>query len=156
VKALSLWQPWASLIAVGAKRVETRGWRTPYRGPLAIHAALRTVRADEIEPEMADALSLSWPPTKEQLRSIPLGAIVATCRLVEVYRLSRLDADAIEDGRGLRLCPGRSYEVNVGSGSEALFGNYAEGRFAWILADVKPLARPAPVRGARGLWECRL
>jgi hypothetical protein len=36
MKALTLIQPWASLVAIGAKRVETRGWRTSYRGPLAI------------------------------------------------------------------------------------------------------------------------
>lgn len=36
MKALSLWQPWATLIAIGAKQWETRGWRTAYRGPLAI------------------------------------------------------------------------------------------------------------------------
>lgn len=39
MKALSLWQPWATLIAIGAKQYETRGWSTPYRGPLIIHAA---------------------------------------------------------------------------------------------------------------------
>ncbi len=39
MKALTLTQPWAHLVAVGAKRVETRSWPTPYRGPLAIHAA---------------------------------------------------------------------------------------------------------------------
>ena len=38
MKALTITQPWATLIAIGAKRFETRGWSTPYRGPLAIHA----------------------------------------------------------------------------------------------------------------------
>lgn len=42
MKALSLWQPHAHAIAVGIKPYETRGWSTRYRGPLAIHAALRT------------------------------------------------------------------------------------------------------------------
>ena len=41
MKALSLWQPWASLIAAGVKKVETRHWPTAYRGPIAIHAAKR-------------------------------------------------------------------------------------------------------------------
>lgn len=41
MKALSLRQPWASLIADGRKTIETRTWRTRYRGPLAIHASLR-------------------------------------------------------------------------------------------------------------------
>ena len=39
MKALTLTQPWASLVACGAKTIETRSWRTPYRGPVAIHAA---------------------------------------------------------------------------------------------------------------------
>lgn len=38
-KILTLSQPYASLVALGAKRIETRSWRTSYRGPLAIHAA---------------------------------------------------------------------------------------------------------------------
>jgi len=46
MKALSLWQPWASAIALGSKRIETRGWATSYRGPLAIHAAKRCVKGE--------------------------------------------------------------------------------------------------------------
>ena len=38
MKAITLTQPWATLVAIGAKRIETRSWRTFYRGPLAIHA----------------------------------------------------------------------------------------------------------------------
>ncbi len=43
-KALSLWQPHAQAIALGIKPFETRGWKTDYRGPLAIHAAKRPFR----------------------------------------------------------------------------------------------------------------
>lgn len=38
MKALTLIQPWASLITEGIKTIETRSWSTKYRGPLAIHA----------------------------------------------------------------------------------------------------------------------
>ena len=38
-RCLSLIQPWATLVAIGAKKVETRSWKTPYRGWLAIHAS---------------------------------------------------------------------------------------------------------------------
>jgi hypothetical protein len=148
VKALSLWQPWASLIAIGAKRVETRGWGTSFRGQLAIHAALRTVRADEVEREMVEALRLCWPPTTAQLRAIPLGVVVATCRLVEVCRISELEAQMIDLGDAPAVGDG-----TVITPIEAAFGNYAEGRFAWMLADVKPVDPPRPARGARGLWE---
>lgn len=49
MKAISLWQPWATLIATGAKQIETRSWATSYRGPIAIHAAKRKVRKELIE-----------------------------------------------------------------------------------------------------------
>jgi hypothetical protein len=43
MKAISLWQPWATLVAIGAKTIETRGWSTSYRGPIAIHAAKKLI-----------------------------------------------------------------------------------------------------------------
>lgn len=44
MKAITIWQPWASLLAHGMKQYETRSWATKYRGPIAIHAAKRPVR----------------------------------------------------------------------------------------------------------------
>lgn len=41
IPAITLWQPWASLIAAGQKCYETRSWQRSYRGPLAIHSANR-------------------------------------------------------------------------------------------------------------------
>ena len=41
MKAITIWQPWGSAIAIEAKGYETRGWATSYRGPIAIHAAKR-------------------------------------------------------------------------------------------------------------------
>ncbi|MBV9748334.1 MAG: ASCH domain-containing protein, partial [Acetobacteraceae bacterium] len=38
IKALTLWQPWASLLVWGDKRLETRSWRTQERGLVLIHA----------------------------------------------------------------------------------------------------------------------
>ncbi len=43
MKAITIWQPWASLLACGAKQYETRSWATSYRGPIAIHAAKKNV-----------------------------------------------------------------------------------------------------------------
>ena len=41
MKTLSVRQPWAWLIVYGGKDIENRSWRTPYRGPLLIHAGKR-------------------------------------------------------------------------------------------------------------------
>ncbi|PWJ51632.1 hypothetical protein [Faecalicatena contorta] len=39
MKAITLWQPWASLLACRVIEYETRSWAAKYRGPMAIHAA---------------------------------------------------------------------------------------------------------------------
>ena len=39
MKAITIWQPWATLLPLGVKLYETRSWATSYRGPIAIHAA---------------------------------------------------------------------------------------------------------------------
>lgn len=44
MKAITIWQPWAEFIAAGVKHNETRSWATKYRGPIAIHAAVKPIR----------------------------------------------------------------------------------------------------------------
>jgi hypothetical protein len=86
VKALTLHQPWASLIAEGVKRYETRAWTTRYRGPIAIHAGLRTV------PGVGHGL--------------PHGCIVAIADLVDVLPSDQVTADVVQRCVG-DLAPGR-------------------------------------------------
>src|SRR4051794_27044458 len=90
MKALTLTQPWASLVAIGAKKIETRSWPTRYRGLLAIHAAARGMRAARqtaTAPPFSNALLKAaynpWPhPYGADLVELPLGAVVAIVRLV--------------------------------------------------------------------------
>jgi hypothetical protein len=55
MKALTIWQPWASLIMIGAKPFEFRRWDFRAREPslvgerIVIHAGTRPMKADEIE-----------------------------------------------------------------------------------------------------------
>lgn len=88
MKLLSLWEPWATLMAIGAKRIETRSWDTSYRGWLAIQAAKHFTAEED---------TLCWqPPFREALQEggIPalpyrsgkrfqfsLGHIIAVVRL---------------------------------------------------------------------------
>jgi hypothetical protein len=80
MKAISLWQPWASAIALGMKRIETRGWSTNYRGRLAIHAA-KTWRTEQRE-FLAHAVEFGYAALARE--PLPFGAIVATCMLTDV------------------------------------------------------------------------
>jgi hypothetical protein len=78
MKAISLHQPWAAAVAVGIKWIETRSWRTHYRGPLAIHAA-KTKSTDNLrayyEVITPRAEDLFMPLNYADL---PFGYIIAT------------------------------------------------------------------------------
>jgi len=124
MKAITLIQPWATLVAIGAKQIETRGWRTFYRGPLAIHASKRLPAW-----QFRDTLEAHGIHSFMQL---PLGAIIATCTLVDCVRIT---------------------PDNVPSAPEFYFGDYTLGRWAWHLSNVKALDEPMPARGSLGLWE---
>lgn len=150
MKAISLWQPWASLIAVGAKKFETRSWPTNYRGPIAIHAAKKPFDTDsfldrELHP-FAEVLGL---PDIYSFDALPYGCIVATARLVDCHEM--LDD---ESGKMLNIYLQRpNYFKEYIQAIERHFGDWRPGRFAWELADVKALPRPIPAKGRQGLWE---
>lgn len=128
VKAISLWQPWASAMALGLKKIETRHWWTSHRGWTAIHAAKRWQRDErEISAEFADLYG------KPELREPPLGVIVAVGRLVDIKRSESL-ADTVSD-------------------VERAFGNYSNGRFGWLFEDIRPLPEPLPFTGAQGFFD---
>jgi activating signal cointegrator 1 len=161
VKAITLTQPWASLVAIGAKRIETRSWSTKYRGPLAIHAAKKFpqeawdiceeypffdalyaggfggVRKDEFEDNEAFLYQ----------QMLPLGCAIATCELVICMPIPKFMTNFFIPHEGIgtfTLPPGEP---------ELSFGDYTPGRFAWILANIKPLPDPVEAKGMLGLWE---
>lgn len=124
MKALSLWQPWASAVALGLKTYETRSWRTDYFGPIAIHAAKRLDRA-----MLRNVNGDRGPFLKEP----PLGVILATAVLVDCIEAAR-----IRD----QLSP-----------MELRYGDFSDGRWAWRLHEVRALPVPIPFRGRQGLFD---
>lgn len=136
MKALTLTQPWASLVDNQAKKIETRSWYTSYRGPLVIHAAKGYpgwCKEAAAEPAFQRGLNDVHP------RSLPLGAglcvvnLVACVKTSQIYKLKEI---------GLRL-----------STDEITFGDFGEGRWAWALKYEYRLLPPVRVNGALGLWE---
>ena len=147
MKAITLTQPWATLVAIGAKRIETRSWNTNYRGPLAIHAAAGKYVDDYLLMKIEPFYSALTRAGIESRLQIPLGGIIATCELVATHRVDNMD-----------WVPGkRGWEKNghfwEATEQEKAFGDYSIGRYMWFLANVKMLDNPFPVRGALGLWE---
>lgn len=157
MKALSLWQPWASLLACGAKRYETRSWATNYRGPMAIHASKKlfdtgTYLDRELHP-FADALGL---PDIYSFDTLPRGCVIATADLLECYQVIPNTLKCADGNYRLNLTR------NGGRGTatyafvpkdELLFGDFSYGRYIWEFANVKLLTAPAPAKGAQGLWN---
>lgn len=151
MKALTLTQPWATLVAIGAKRIETRSWSTSYRGPLAIHAAaglgpvggktglLGLCRSEPFRSALLAAGILGTP-------ALPLGAIVAVAELVDCLPTR---GQRLETGGG----PKYADWVHDLSSTERAFGDYTPGRYGWTLANIRALETPIPARGALSLWQ---
>lgn len=74
-RALTIKQPWATLIAAGIKDVENRSWPTSYRGPLLIHAG----KAFDHDWNACAHLSRRG----YDLDALPAGGIIARCQLVD-------------------------------------------------------------------------
>ena len=143
MKAISLWQPWASLIAVGAKPFETRDWPPPRSligERIAIHAAKRPVNAEDRE----------WA-ARHGCLDLPLGAVVCTALLVGGYQCG----DALKDGL-VRIVARREMpevaHIDPGGIPTDEFGDYAPGRWAWRLTDIKRIG-PWPAIGRQGFWD---
>jgi hypothetical protein len=134
MKALSLWQPWATLIAIGAKEFETRHWAAPKRligQRIAVHAAKRTSELHiattyPFQPQLAAA--------GEHPDQLPLGAIVATAVVADCWQMTQDLIDAAGE-------------------IEQAFGHWELGRYAWRMTDVVQLAVPIAARGAQGVWD---
>lgn len=161
MRCLTLTQPYATLIAIGAKHIETRSWHTSFRGPLAIHAAagLGPVggRAGLYDLAFSDPDGLFYPALHRAhmfcIDDLPLGAIVATCELVDCVETMPSWA-AIEPWLVVSWTDGRTYHVPPGKGShERAFGDYTPGRYAWLLGNIKALPEPILCKGALGLWQ---
>lgn len=138
VKALSLWEPWATLMALGEQTIETRQWSTRYRGPLLICGAKRFVKRELLDlledPDYRRALSGVWKGRGGD--GLSLGKAVA---LVDLYD-----------------CVATSALKRIGAvGQDRPFGNYTDGRFGWVTTGLRRL-KPFPVTGRQGLFDVLL
>lgn len=147
MKAISLWQPWASAIAVGAKRIETRSWATHYRGRIAIHAAKRLVKSELAMLERWGDWQAVFATSRyavDFLR-LPFGAVVAVADLVDCVPYNRLNLSALAELRHHEGQPAYPHWT------ERRLGNYGPGRYGWMLENVRPIT-PIPYRGEQGLF----
>ena len=137
MRALTVWQPWASLIEEGHKKIETRSWRTDIRGSVAIHAAKK--------------------PVKEVVRLMNQDSIRITSNLIYPFTLSRLPVGYILAVGNLVDCKliNEAF-IETLSAEELLLGDYTLGRYAWIFEDIRPFKSPIQARGGQVFWDWKI
>lgn len=145
MKAITIIQPWATLIAVGEKRFETRGWSTKHRGLLAIHAGVKVDLDACKEPEIAAALARHGYTAG----NLPRGSVLAVTKLEECWEIDRcFRGDILLEKDG-----GNTMREDPISKKEQAFGFYDPGRYAWELGDLWRLPQPVLAKGKLSLWE---
>lgn len=156
MKALTLYQPHAALVALGEKKLETRDWAPEdgYTGPLLIHAGENSPTHDEWmlrwmeSPIVMDLYGKHRPALAENRQGISLfssGVLLAACDLVRVRKIVR----AISP---LRLMMDDDEVLDLQVGNEVWLGIYEPGRYVWELANAQPLKTLVPCAGDRRLW----
>ena len=126
MKAISLWQPWASAMAHGFKKIETRSWSTNYRGPLLIHAAKKVIQLPSAYIQaIFDVIDF-------QPDGLPRGQILCRVDLID--------------------CKLISIHNRPSEGMERSLGNYTPDRYMWITDNLQVFP-PFPFRGRQGLFD---
>ena len=132
MKVLSITQPYAELIKNGTKEIETRSWKTNYRGKIYIHAS--STKIPKASKENAELMKLTANAEMDY------GKITCSADLVDCIEMT----DSYI--RNLK-------EINY---NEYVSGIYEVGRYAWILENVKVLDEPIKAKGNLGLWNLEL
>jgi hypothetical protein len=112
-------------MSLGRKKIETRGWRTSYRGLLAIHAAKR--KPTQLDLEVMRDTGIVWRPQ--------CGLIVAVVDVIDC-----LPTEVVFDCYPTLRNP-----------EEERFGNYAPHRFGIVTQALWPLPNPLPFKSRQGM-----
>ena len=129
MKVLTIREPFATLIKNKIKYIETRTWKTNYRGEIYIHAGVA-----KTSKEIKSRKGLSELYNEKELK---YGYILCKCNLVDCIYMTK---EYVEN-------------MKKNNYQEYICGLYGEGRYAWILKDIEPLANVIKVKGHLGIWN---
>ncbi|MDY6896767.1 MAG: DNA N-6-adenine-methyltransferase, partial [Cyanobacteriota bacterium] len=131
LKAISLWQPYCSLIALGIKQYETRSWKTNYRGKLLICSTAKLTKK-QYQQYRSICSSVELPAWNEI--NFPCGKAIAICDLVDCIPIT-------------------SSFIQEQSETEITSGDWEVGCYAWKLENIQPITEPFAVKGKQGLFN---
>lgn len=128
IKVLSIIEPWATLIKKKKKYIETRTWKTSYRGELYIHASKKKIKVKD--KQITELLELI--PNIE----MGYGKIISRCKLVDCIYIDENFKKEISKNKQEYLC-----------------GDFNIGRYAWILEEAVSLEKPIEAKGQLNIWN---
>jgi hypothetical protein len=161
IPALTLWQPWATLVAEGLKPFEFRSWPAPSRligQRIAIHAGARPVRRDEIDDLMSRLDNDEWRSTGLTDRAKSIDLLYGTWRGFRTRGPNSFLPLASVVCTAVLGQPIRNAELATALGVPELFGLNDSDRdehsnWGWPLTEIRRLQPPTPARGAQGFWK---
>lgn len=141
MKVLSLLQPRATLVVIGAKKIETRSWKTKYRGPLLIHASKKYTN-DQFR--LGEAFNIDHGAGLGFCDDLPIGQIIGQIELAHI-----VESEFCFKGNEFE-CNGKKWCLTE---KELAFGDYSPGRYGWLLSNPIVFKTGIPAKGSLGLWE---
>lgn len=160
MKVLSLQQPWASLVVIGAKKIETRSWAPNkktileqiMREGILIHASEKWTRELSNlaeQPPFWEYMKKYWPEDEpyKPFSKLPTGAIIGHVDFLQAGKTENF-VSISED----RIKCGWAAEINWEE--ELQFGDYTPGRKGWLLKNAREFEEPVKCKGALSLWDC--
>lgn len=144
IKAIGLWQPYATLVSIGAKRWETRSHpllRSVVGQRIAIHATQKKPAAvlKGLPPETVASIMGAFNANHVELANLPLGALICTAVVAHTWQNMPYDADTAELSE-------------VDFQAPDLYGDYSPYRWISRLEDVQPFEKPKYCVGRQGLF----
>lgn len=128
MRMLTLKEPFATLISLKIKTIETRSWKTKYRGEMYIHVGLK--RPNYVYK------SNDFKKIADKYQYNNFGYVICKCKLVDCIEMTE---KYIEDVK-------KNNYINY------ICGEYKVGRFAWILEDIEIIDK-FPAKGRLGIWH---
>lgn len=128
MKVLSIKEPYATLIKDKVKFIETRSWKTNYRGVLYIHASKSKVGKDILNKKSLSKLY--------NIDKLNYGKIICKCKLIDCIVMDTNFINKVKLNNNEYIC-----------------GDYKIGRYAWILDDIEVLDNFIDTNGRLGIWN---
>ena len=127
MKVISIKEPFATLIKNGMKKIETRSWKTNYRGEIFIHASGKSLAKEFLTNDFVIDLIKDM--------DMNFGNIICRCNLVDCIYMDEKFLNDIKQNK---------VEYNL--------GEYKIGRYAWVMEDITPIY-PIKAKGKLNIWN---